>query len=295
MGFAGLMDVSVTPLAVEMLTIVAGWVNMQSCVFFTAGLAIAGSMLAQTLERRADMTGGGNPERGKCTIEVRVDGAAEVEIRGDRAVLRNLAGQPPQWRRFVCNAVMPNNPADFRFAGVDGRGKQQLVRDPRNGGAAVIRIDDPDNGSEGYTFDIFWAGMAPPPGPQRGPGFDRDRDRGGPDQDAYYRDREQWFRGESWRRSLFDRVRNDLEHVRSVTYPRGGDEYRLERTQQELNELQGKLAAGRYDERELDDVIGAMQRVLQDNRLSRRDRDLLADDLDRLRDFRARHDRYGAR
>src|SRR5579863_9342209 len=143
---------------------------MNKCVLFTVAgiLAVTGSLGAQTFERRADMTGGGNPNRGKCTIEVRVDGAAEVEIRGDRAILRNLAGQPPQWRRFICNGPLPANPVDFHFAGVDGRGKQQLVHDPRNGGVAVVRIDDPDNGSEGYTFDIFWGGMAPPPVQDRG-------------------------------------------------------------------------------------------------------------------------------
>ena len=56
------------------------------------------------------MTGGGG-DSGKCTVEVVVDGAAEVEIRGDNAVLRNLKGQPPQWRRFECNAPLPANPA----------------------------------------------------------------------------------------------------------------------------------------------------------------------------------------
>ncbi len=264
---------------------------MDKCVFFTVAgiLVVTGSLGAQMLERRADMTGGGNPDRGKCTIEVRVDGAAEVEIRGDRAILRNLAGQPPQWRRFICNGPLPPNPADFRFAGVDGRGKQQLVRDPRNGGVAVVRIEDPDNGSEGYTYDNFWTGKAPPPVPNRG--FDRDRR----EPDAYYREREQWFRGRDWQRNFFDRVRGDIDYVQSVTFPRGGDEFRLERVKQELNELQSKLAAGRYDERELDDVIGAMQKVLMDNRLARRDRDVLSDDLNRMRDFRARHDRWGAR
>jgi hypothetical protein len=253
------------------------------------GLALAASMSGQTLARRATMTGGGSPDRGKCTIEVVVDGSAEVEIRGDNAILRNLTGRPPQWRRFVCSGVLPSNPADFRFAGVDGRGRQQLVRDPRNGGSAVIRIDDPDGGSEGYTFDITWAGVG---NPGRGD-FDRDRNR--PDPDAYYRERDEWFRQDNWRTRLFERVRNDLDHVQSVTFPMGGDQYRLARTKQELNQLQDKLAAGRYDERELDDVIAAMQKVLEDNRLSRRDRDLLTDDLNRMRDFRARHDRYGVR
>ena len=125
---------------------------------------------AQTFPRRAVFTQGGSPDRGKCTVEVVVDGAAEVEIRGDNAILRNLAGQPPQWRRFECNGPMPANPRDFRFAGVDGRGRQELIQDPRNSrGVAVVRIEDKDNGSEGYTFDIFWS---------NGPGDSRPPDRG---------------------------------------------------------------------------------------------------------------------
>jgi len=58
-----------------------------------------------------------------------------------------------------CNQSFPNNPGDFRFQGVDGRGKQTLVRDPRStGGVAVIRLEDPKGGSEGYTGDIMWKG-----------------------------------------------------------------------------------------------------------------------------------------
>ncbi len=100
--------------------------------------------------------GGGNYDRGKCTVEVVVDGTADIEIRGDVATMRNLNGQPPEWRRFQCTGPLPANPVNFRFAGVDGRGGQYLIRDPRQSGSAVIRIDDPDRGREGYTFDIFW-------------------------------------------------------------------------------------------------------------------------------------------
>ena len=51
------------------------------------------------------------------------------------------------------------NPADFRFNGVDGRGRQELVQDPRQSrGAAVVRIQDSEGGSEGYTFDLEWRG-----------------------------------------------------------------------------------------------------------------------------------------
>ncbi len=152
--------------------------------FMTTAVVLVWAMQAgaQTFPRRAAIEGDPRSPQGKCTIEVRVDGAAEVEIRGDTAVLRNLAGQPPEWRRFVCSSPMPQVPVGFRFAGVDGRGRQQLIADPGNGGPAVVRIDDPDNGSEGYTFDITWQGAGGGP-PQRGfigPGFgggDRDRDR----------------------------------------------------------------------------------------------------------------------
>jgi hypothetical protein len=113
------------------------------------------------------ITGGGNGDRGKCTVEVVVDGTADVEIRGDNATLRNLSGQPPQFRRFQCTSVMPPNPVNFRFSGVDGRGRQTLIRDPRNGGSAVVRIEDPQSGSEGYTFDLTWGGS------DRGPGYDQ--------------------------------------------------------------------------------------------------------------------------
>jgi hypothetical protein len=124
-------------------------------------------------------------------VEVVVDGGAQVEIRGDNATLRDLNGQTPQWRRFECTGPMPANPANFRFAGVDGRGSQTLVRDPRNGGAAVVQITDPQGGSQGYTFDVFWGGGGPvsqdrrdgPPYPNQPPppppGFDRDRGRDG--------------------------------------------------------------------------------------------------------------------
>ena len=122
--------------------------------------ATTGIMSGQNYERKA-MIRGGSPDRGKCTIEVVVDGAAEVEIRGDNAVLRNLSGRPPQWRRFECTGPLPGNPANFRFTGVDGRGRQTLIREPRNGGGAVVRIEDPDNGSEGYTFDVTWNGGYP--------------------------------------------------------------------------------------------------------------------------------------
>ena len=125
-------------------------------VVMAIGALALGAYAQQSQQRRASMVGRGSNDGGKCTIEVVVDGTAEVEVRGDTAQIRNLGGQPPQFRRFECTGPLPQNPADFRFSGVDGRGRQQLVRDPRNGGAAVVRIEDPSGGSEGYTFDLTW-------------------------------------------------------------------------------------------------------------------------------------------
>lgn len=148
--------------------------NLRFLLAVTALTVISGPLSAQE-QRRAVMRGGGG-NQGKCTIEVVVDGAAEVEIRGDSAFLRTSAGQPAQWRRFECSAPMPANPPGFRFSGVDGRGRQELIRDPRNGGPAVVRIEDPQGGSEGYTFDVTWdnrGGYSNPPDRDRRD--DRDR------------------------------------------------------------------------------------------------------------------------
>jgi hypothetical protein len=73
--------------------------------------------------------------------------------------MATIHGAPARWRRMECNSPLPRNPVDFRFQGIDGRGKQELLRDPRNNrGFVVVRIEDPKGGSEGYTFDLEWGG-----------------------------------------------------------------------------------------------------------------------------------------
>lgn len=160
---------------------------MNRNLVLTGMIGVAASVAgAQPNSFRATIRGGGGSE-GKCTIEVVVDGAAEVEVRGDTAVLRNLFGQTPQWRRFVCNRPMPPRMADFRFQGVDGRGRQTLVRDPQGGGAAVVRIEDPQAGSEGYTFDLIWHEGTPPDPRPTGAFIRDDHDRDDRDQDDHDR------------------------------------------------------------------------------------------------------------
>jgi hypothetical protein len=129
---------------------------------------------ADPLSRRATITGGGG--NGRCAIEVTVDGTAEVEISGDLGLLTTISGQPATWRRFQCNAPVPRNPVDFRFARIGGRGSMGLLQDPRStGGRTVIHIDDPQGGRGGYSFDLQWRGFgaggwSPAPSSPLGPG-----------------------------------------------------------------------------------------------------------------------------
>ncbi len=151
----------------------------------TAALLTAGIVNGQTVPRRANLTGAASPDRGVCTVEVTVDNAAEIEIRGINGTLRNLAGQMPEWVRFDCTGVMPVNAANFRFTGVSGRGSQELVRAPQNGGSAVIRIQDPSSGAGRYVFELAWgAGVdRQVPGGFPGAGYSTDG-RGLGDRDA---------------------------------------------------------------------------------------------------------------
>lgn len=108
----------------------------------------------------------------------------------------------------------------------------------------------------------------------------------------WYHDRDARFQGEQWRAHIFEHVRVDLDHIGSAIWASGKERNRLERTKQELAELQGKMEHGRYDERELDDVIDSLRKSANDDRLSPRDREVLNDDLNRLRDYREHHDHW---
>jgi len=108
----------------------------------------------------------------------------------------------------------------------------------------------------------------------------------------WYHDRDGRFRDEQWRGHLFYHVRMDLDHVQSVTWPGGRDMHRIDRTKHQLDEMQFKLEHGRYDEHELNEVIGSLAKVVEDNRMRPRDRDILNDDLNRMRDYRAHHDHW---
>jgi uncharacterized protein YfkK (UPF0435 family) len=108
----------------------------------------------------------------------------------------------------------------------------------------------------------------------------------------WYHDREQRFHGEEWRGHLFEHVRVDLEHLPSEMFAAPREKQRLENTKRELSDLQGKLERNFYDDRELKDVLDSMVKTSNDQRLSPQDRTVVADDLNRLRDYRAHHNNW---
>lgn len=106
----------------------------------------------------------------------------------------------------------------------------------------------------------------------------------------WYHDRDERFRGEGWRPHIFREVRTDLDHVWSG---RAADRERerLQKTEEELTKMQADLDHGRWDNGILNDVIDSIQKSSDDERLAPRDKDVLADDVKRLKEFQDQHNR----
>jgi len=83
---------------------------------------------------------------------------------------------------------------------------------------------------------------------------------------------------------LFNRLRSDIERAEGNSNWNGGDRRRFNKVREELGEF--RRSGNRH---ELNDTISALQHVVDSNHLVYRDRDILAQDLYQLRDFRARN------
>lgn len=106
----------------------------------------------------------------------------------------------------------------------------------------------------------------------------------------WYHERELRFGGEDGRSHLFLNVRTDLEHIWSDrAHEKEVD--RITKTEEELTKMQADLDQFRWDNGLLNDVIDSIRKSADDERLSRRDRDILADDLIRLKNFQDMHNR----
>lgn len=90
--------------------------------------------------------------------------------------------------------------------------------------------------------------------------------------------------------ALFASVRTDLDRAENNMPEYAGSRNQLDRVRGELSELQRQWDESAYEPSQADHVIRALDRTLSSPDLLSRDRDLLSDDLSRLRDFRDTHE-----
>jgi|SRR5579864_2620454 hypothetical protein len=108
----------------------------------------------------------------------------------------------------------------------------------------------------------------------------------------WYHDRDERYRGEGWRPKVFQHVRTDLEHIWDLSRASDKERKRMERTKEELTKMQADLDQGRWDNGLLNDVIDSLRKSANDDHLASRDRDVLADDVNRLKDYQDHHNQW---
>jgi hypothetical protein len=92
-----------------------------------------------------------------------------------------------------------------------------------------------------------------------------------------------------WGREPLDHVRGDLNRAeRDLVYLSGDEMRRFRHTRDGINDFQHDWERGHFDRHALDEAIGGLNALVEKSRLHERDRDILADDLHRLRDLRDR-------
>jgi hypothetical protein len=101
----------------------------------------------------------------------------------------------------------------------------------------------------------------------------------------WYHEREQVFARNDWRPQLFTQVRSDLDHIYSAQFASNHENHRIEQTKERLTRLQDDMDHGRDDNNLLNDVVNEMENTAKDERLSPRDRQVVADDVARLHEF----------
>lgn len=92
--------------------------------------------------------------------------------------------------------------------------------------------------------------------------------------------------------ALIDRVHEDLNHAYGVWHFSDSDRNRLNNAEKQLREFADKWSKAKFDKGELDSAIGAIQHVLDNNRMPQEQRDALSDDIARLRRMREAYDRH---
>jgi hypothetical protein len=96
--------------------------------------------------------------------------------------------------------------------------------------------------------------------------------------------------------SLVDRVHYDLNRAYGDGFRfTHGDRDRLNDAEKKLRDFSSKWDRGSFNKGELDDAIGRLQHVLDNNHLPRAGRDALSSDVSQLRRMRDAYDRHEIR
>jgi hypothetical protein len=87
--------------------------------------------------------------------------------------------------------------------------------------------------------------------------------------------------------SIFDKIRADLSRAQTDASPNNlGDTPRFDIARMQLGQLENQWNQVHFDTAEFDDTYTALHMVLNDNRLTGHDRDVLSADESRLLEFR---------
>src|ERR1700759_4965602 len=108
----------------------------------------------------------------------------------------------------------------------------------------------------------------------------------------WYHDRDAPYHGDQWRSRVFAEIRTDLDNIWSARHAADNERKRIDRTKQELTDLQAKLEHGEWDNGHVNDVIDSLRKSADDQKLSERDRAVLSDDVSRLKGLQDEHNRH---
>jgi hypothetical protein len=92
--------------------------------------------------------------------------------------------------------------------------------------------------------------------------------------------------------ALVNQVHADLNRSYEGWRFTSGDRNRLDHAEHELRDFANKWYRGRFDKDELDESIESIQHVVDNNHMPPRDRDVLYEDLARLRGMREAYNRH---
>lgn len=101
---------------------------------------------------------GGSSAEGRCTLRVRVDHEAELNLRGDLLRLRTFHGESVADSGSQCSMPLRRGITAFKLTKTSGRGDVRLAEEPsaRNGWRAVIGVHDAKSGLSEYAIELNW-------------------------------------------------------------------------------------------------------------------------------------------